>query len=444
MRNFFVKSAEKNNFMKIAILGGGFTGLTASYYLAKKGYRVFLFEKENVLGGLASGFKTENWKWSLERTYHHLFTNDDDILEFMREIKFNNIFFQEPITASLYEIPNSKLQLRENIYRIIPLDNPQSFLRFPLLSYPKKIRAAIVLAFLKFSPHFSFYEKQTAEEFLRKTMGESVWNILWQELFRKKFGKYAENILASFIWARINKRTKKLGYIKGGFQALIDFLSNRLTNLGVDIKTGYEIKEIKKRGEKFLINNQLFDKVISTLPTAIMVGLTKNIFPAKFLQKFRKLKYLHALTLILESEKPLLDKTYWLNVSAPLIPIMAIVQHTNFVDKKYYGNRHICYLGWYVDEGDKLWLMDKKEIFRFVLSYLKKINPHYSITQLLNYYLFKSPFAQPIFDKDFVMNKPDFKTPLKNFYIANLDMTYPYDRGTNYAVKLGKEVSQLL
>jgi len=26
-------------------------------------------------------------------------------------------------------------------------------------------------------------------------------------------------------------------------------------------------------------------------------------------------------------------------------------------------------------------------------------------------------------------------------FVANMDMTYPYDRGTNYAVKLGKDVS---
>jgi len=58
--------------------------------------------------------------------------------------------------------------------------------------------------------------------------------------------------------------------------------------------------------------------------------------------------------------------------------------------------------------------------------------------------MFKAPFAQPIFDKEFVKNKPYFITPVKNFFIANLDMTYPYDRGTNYAVKLGKEVAKFI
>lgn len=93
--------------MKIAILGGGFTGLTAAYYLQKKGHQVTVFEKEKTLGGMAAGFKTNNWDWYLEKTVHHLFANDDDILNFAKEIKFDEIFFREPETASLYSISDS-------------------------------------------------------------------------------------------------------------------------------------------------------------------------------------------------------------------------------------------------------------------------------------------------------------------------------------------------
>ena len=285
-------------------------------------------------------------------------------------------------------------------------------------------------------------------------MGKTVWVRLWQDLFRKKFGDYAENILASFIWARINKRTKNLGYIEGGFQTLIDYLFNELTSLRVNIKTDYEIKEINKRGEEFLINGQLFDKVVSTLPTPIMVKLTKNIFSEKYLKRFSKLKYLHALTLILETKEPLLKKTYWLNVSAPQIPIMAIVQHTNFINKKNYGDNHITYLGWYLEKENEKLKMKNEKLLEYVWPYLGKINPNFTFpfsklftshqSLITNSFTFFGPFAQPIFDKDFGKNKPDFITPEKNFFIANLDMTYPYDRGTNYAVKLGRQVAEMI
>jgi len=418
--------------MKIAVLGGGLTGLTASYYLAKKNHKVNLFEKEKVLGGLASGFKQKNWDWYLERSYHHLFTNDSDILDFAKEIGFDKIFFKTPLTASLYQNSYSN-------YSIYPLNKPIDLIRFPLLSFSDKIRASFTLAFLKLSPFLPFFEKQTSQLFLKKAMGEKGYFILFGELFRKKFGKYAKNILLSFFWARIKKRTKSLGYIEGGFQAFINYLEKLLKNLGVDILTSYEVREIKKKGNKFLINDHEFDLVISTLPTPITAKIAQKIFPAKFTQNLRKLLYLSALTLILETDKPILEKTYWLNIATSKIPIMVLVQHTNFIDKKYYGGKHLAYCGWYLDKDDKLLNINNQDLLDFILPHLKQISNLQF--QIKNYYVFRAPFAQPIFDKNFLKYKPNFFTPEKNFYIANLDMTYPFDRGTNYAVKLGKEVA---
>lgn len=426
--------------MKVAILGGGFTGLTTAYYLSKKNHQLTVFEKEETLGGLSSGFKSNHWYWYLEKTVHHLFSNDYDLLNFAKETGFNKIFFKKPETASLYEISNR--QLKSQNYSIFSLDTPFDLLKFPPLPFYDKIRAGMILAFLKLSPPLSLYESQTAERFLRKTMGDRCWQILWQELFRKKFGKYAGKILASFIWARIKKRTKKLGYIKGGFQTLIDWLETKLMSSQVNMSTSNEINHIEKKRGKFLINGEEFDVVVSTLPTPVLTRLGEKVFPQKYLARLNRIEFLHAVSLILETDKPILDKTYWLNISSKELPVMGLFQQTNFIDKKYYGGKHILYCGWYVDFEDKLWKMREREIVDFVLPYLKKIS-NFKF-QISNYYVFHAPFAQPIFDQEFLENKPEFITPVKNFYIANLDMTYPYDRGVNYAVKLGKQVAELL
>jgi protoporphyrinogen oxidase len=428
--------------MKIAVLGGGFTGLTTAYYLRGKNHQVTLFEKGKALGGLAVGFKTDNWNWYLERAYHHLFSNDYDIINFAKEIGFDKIFFQSPETASLYSNPKLETRNSKFEFRVYPLDTPFDLLRFPYLNLVDKFRAGLVITFLKLSPFLSIYEKQTAEEFLKKSMGNNVWNVLWKQLFRGKYGDYAGNILASFIWARIKKRTKSLGYIEGGFQTLINHLKKKLIYSGVNVLTNYEIKSIEKRGENYIIDKQKYDVVISTLPTPVLTKISQKVLPKNYLDRLSKIDYLHALTIILETDKPLLEKTYWLNISTPEIPIMGIVQHTNFIDKKNYGGKHLAYLGWYLKRDDKLMKMGDKELLDYVLPYLKRIsNFEFRIS---NFFTFRGPWAQPIFDKNFVKNKPDFITPAKNFFIANLDMTYPYDRGTNYAVKLGKEIADKL
>ncbi len=43
--------------MRIAIIGAGFTGLSAAYDLIKQKHEVVIFEKDTNPGGLAIGYK---------------------------------------------------------------------------------------------------------------------------------------------------------------------------------------------------------------------------------------------------------------------------------------------------------------------------------------------------------------------------------------------------
>jgi protoporphyrinogen oxidase len=442
--------------MKIAILGGGFTGLTAAYYLQKKGHTVHIIEKEAVLGGLAAGFHAKGWNWPLERVYHHLFTNDTDIIGFAQETGFTGLMPIFPETSSLYHTKNGLQSFK--------LDSPVDLLRFPLLSLVERLRAGIVLGFLKFSPFLKWYESASAASFLKKYMGTQAWNQLFAEMFRKKFGKYAEKVLTSFFWARITKRTKNLFYIKGGFQTFIDHLEKTLTEQGINIKTGVAVTDVREKDGKYAVKmiagrnagaeagnivevgqqkEEAFDAVICTLPTPIIPRITTALFPKNYLEQLKTISYLGAINLIIESTEPVLEQTYWLSILAKEIPIMVLVQHTNAVDREHYGGKHLLYIGNYLEMTDPLFKKTDQELLALYAPYLEQLKPGFTKT-ITRTFAFKAPFAQPIYDKPFLKAVPTFTTPSKNFFIANLDMTYPYDRGTNYAVKLGKDVSDLL
>jgi protoporphyrinogen oxidase len=431
--------------MKIAILGGGFTGLTAAYYLKQDGHDVTIFEREPVLGGLASGFRADGWDWYLERAYHHIFANDEDILSLAQELDFKDFFLATPQTASLYETA-------EEVYKIFPLDTPADLLQFPLLSPIERVRAGAVLAFMKFLPFFSFYEKESAASFLRKTMGGHAYGVLFGELFRKKFGKYAENILATFFWTRINKRTKKLGYINGGFQTFLNYIEEKCQSDGIHIEKGTAVDSIKKIENEFVITHtkkddsseqSTYDRVISTLPTPVVTKVAKDILPEEYVARLSRVKYLNAACLIVESTEKLLQDTYWLSVCVKEFPMMVLLQHTNMVPAEHYGGKQLLYIANYVERDHPLLGMEGEQALEYYKPYLNKLNPVFAQSITRTFY-FRAPFAQPIFDKDFLTAKPDFKTPVDGFFIANLDMTYPYDRGTNYAVKLGREVTSYI
>ena len=55
--------------------------------------------------------------------------------------------------------------------------------------------------------------------------------------------------------------------------------------------------------------------------------------------------------------------------------------------------------------------------------------------------MFRERAAQPITPLHYSEKIPDLKTPLDNLWLANTTQIYPEDRGTNYAVRLGEQVS---
>ena len=122
---------------------------------------------------------------------------------------------------------------------------------------------------------------------------------------------------------------------------------------------------------------------------------------------------------------------------------MAIVEHTNFMDKKHYNNEHLIYLGNYLDKDHKYFKMSGQQIFKIYSPFLKKINNNFE-KDIIGIEAFKVPFAQPIIPVNYSKMIPEFKTPIKNVYLANMQQVYPWDRGTNYAVELGEKISEIV
>ncbi len=434
------KKTASNPDFDVAILGGGITGLVAAYRLTQAKKRVVLIEKSLFFGGLAQGFYGDRWEWPLEYAYHHLFASDTDFLDLARELGVE-MLFRSPSTSSLYEVDGALKTFR--------VDTPIDLLRFPLLSLFDRLRFGATLFFLKLSPFISrIYESQTLIEFMHKTAGDRAYQTMFGSIMKKKYGKYAEKILASFIWTRIKKRSPSLGYPSGGFQHLVDILVGKLQDGGVVLHAGANIDSLVKTPDGFSVTVSGIDgpltsnQVISTLPTPVLNKACSSVLATTEIERFKRLQYLWATTLVVETDVPILKDTYWLSLCTETIPGLVLVQHTNYMDKEKYNGHHLLYIGNYIDDGDRLLSMSAEETLALYMPHLQKLHP--SPFQIHKIYHFKAPYAQPIFDATFIQNRPDFVTSTPGFIIANLDMTYPYDRGTNYAVQLGNKAARMI
>lgn len=421
--------------MKIAVIGGGITGLTAAYFLSQAKHQVIVFEKENILGGLVSSFKAAGWDWPLEKFYHHFFSSDQELRVLIEKLNLKD--------KLLFKKPKTSLFIDQEIFRF---DNLKSILLFPKLNLIDKLRLGLITIVMKINPFWKPLEGVTAFDFIKTTMGERNLNLIWKPLFVSKFGKEAAKIPATFFWTRIKKRSFKLGYLKQGIETLLNSLVEEIKQNQGQILIKQEITKIAKIDGKFKIRvsnkdyPEKFDFVISTLPPPILLKTVDDLSVSEQ-NRLTSFHSLGSLCLILELKKTFLaDGTYWLNINETNFPFVAVVEHTNFIDKKYYSGNTILYVGGYYPQDHSYFSMTKKEILTEFSPYLKKINPTYHLSPI-TYHIFKNPYAQPIVPLNYSQNIPSFKTSLPGLYWVSLHHVYPQDRGINYAILLGKKVA---
>lgn len=421
--------------MKIGIIGAGFTGLAAAHRLSKKGCSVTVFEKESEPGGLAAGFEDRRWKWSLEKYYHHWFYSDWAVRNLAKEVE----------QGFIYKRPVSSVYVDEKIEQ---LDSPQALLKFSKLPFFERLRTGLVLSYLKLTPFWKPLESQTAEKFLKKWTGEKSWKILWEPLFEKKFGKYADKIPASWFWARIKKRSPSLGYPLGGFQKFANRVAAEIKKNGGEIFYETSAEAIIRKGKKILVTTEKgktsFDKVICTLPIPLFLKLTEEL-PDSYKKRLRTLKEFGAVNLVLALKNRFLeDGTYWLNINERKFPFLALVEHTNFMDSELYGGDRILYVGNYLDSNHIYFKKEAEELLKEFLPFLKKVNPNFTSSWVRKAWVFKAALVQPIIPLNYSKSLPPLETPMDGLYLANIQQVYPWDRGTNYAVELGNKIAELV
>jgi protoporphyrinogen oxidase len=421
--------------MNIAIIGAGFTGLSAAYQLVKQGHDVTVFEKDPQPGGLAIGYQEKGWEWTFEKHYHHWFTNDTFILDLAKELG------QEV----LIKTPKTSIYLDNKIFQ---LDSPAALLKFNKLSLPERIQMGTALALLRYNPFWKPLEKIQATKVLPKMIGERAWKMIWEPQLRNKMGEYSDEISLVFFWTRVSKRTTSLAYPAGGFLAFAQKIVKAAENKGAKFHFNAEIATLTQdeNGKILLKTNkktQLFDKAIVTLPSFMFLKLTPQL-PDSYKEKLIRLRGLGATDLVLRLKKPFLpDNTYWLSICEKDSRVLVIVEHTNIMDKKHYNNEHLVYVGNYPKIDDPKFTMTKEELLTYYDPVLKKLNPDYR-KNIIGYELFKAPFAQPIVPTNYSKMVPPMTTPLSNVFLANIEQVYPWDRGTNYAVELGEKVAKLI
>ncbi len=425
----------------IAILGAGFGGLSAAYDLVRQGQQVTLYEASGQVGGLAGGFKEPHWDWSVEQYYHHWFASDRHILGLINELGWSDqVLFPRPYTVMYYE------------GRFYPFDSILKAILFPGLGWGiNKARFGLVGLYLRLTNDWKALEKYTVDEWMRKWAGNRVYELMWEPLMIGKFGeRYACQVNMAWMWARLKARTTRLGTFIGGFQAFADRFAAELRNLGVTINLDAPIGQILPPSQGGIdlstpAGVAHFDQCLATTSPGLLSKLAPSL-PPEYLKGLLELKSMGAVVMALSLKHQFSEQGYyWYNLPKSAgFPFLALVEHTNFLSPDHFGGDHIIYCGDYLETGHEYFTLSQDELLERFIPSFARFNPRFEPGWINKTWLYRTNYAQPVPLLNHSKNIPDIRTPIRGLYFASMSQVYPWDRGTNFAVEIGRKAARLM
>ncbi len=431
--------------MKLAIVGGGISGLSTSYFLSDIFDEIFVFESENELGGK---IKTLTFKNNLLELGPDSISNNFQIEKFIFELNLGSeIIF--PNYSKINVLYNNRILAFEP--EIVSL-NPIYILKSKYISIKSKIN----LLFEPFKKHFE--NDESLEEFINRKFGREIFLKIGQPILANiynsdgkelsvlsAFGNLKmieKNYKSFFKFALLfrEKRKQPLFFsIKSGLNGIVSKLEEKILKKNVNILKGVKVLKISKVNGKLKVITNLgsheFDKVILAVPSFICYDILKDF--GDICEFFLKVKWTSTTTsYIITKEHLKLDLGNGFLVS-PL-------ENLNITGCTIYSNK------WPQKVSDKFtilrfFLKDKPfkedEIKDIIISEMDKIfNIKLKNFEIINY-RWKNSFPQyPINHKENVKIIREF---FKNEHIYFIGSSYDgigISSCINQALKLKNEI----
>lgn len=412
---------------RVAIVGGGISGLSAAYFGLQKGFSVDLYESTDQLGGLAASFSFNGL--TIEKYYHFICMGDYKLIEFASRLGIDHKIKFQPIKTAFYYKG-----------RYFPFGTPFDLLRFSPISLISRFKFGLNVTHSKYTEDWEKLDKISAKEWLCRYIGEKAYHVIWHPLLKLKFGNYYDRISAAWIWHRIHRvassrkslfSKEKMGYFVGGTQTLITEVEKKIRKLGGLIHLNSKIQKIGKNNNRFNLildsGKQFdFDRIVLAIPLPIVTQIIKDLDP-EYARKLSTIAFVGIACGIFRLRERVTD-AFWLNINDPHIASNGLIEYTNLNPLKEIAEDEIVYIPFYVPVGDKLFSIDEESLRHKFFDVLKTVNPSLTENTIVGFRVFKAPHAQAICTVGFKNKVPSIATPIKNLFLLDSTQLYPSDR----------------
>lgn len=287
--------------MKVAIIGGGISGLTTAFYIHKQkpDWIINIFEKESHLGGKMNTINVDGFLF--EDGSNGFLSNKPDTLELVKDANCEDLLMPSNDNARIRFI-------YKNALHRLP-ESPKAFLQTPLLSFMEKLRVA---GEFFVAPNIKD-EDETLQSFGYRRVGKGMTDTFLDAMVAGIYASTPEKISVNAAFPAVVKLEKEYGGLfkgmlakkkkeagpggilmsfKGGVSTFIEKLA---TVCGAQIFTNSNIINIEKVENGYLLTNngvkEIFDKIIFSTPAFETSKIAKNILNDEVIKILNEIEY---------------------------------------------------------------------------------------------------------------------------------------------------------
>jgi protoporphyrinogen oxidase len=404
----------------VGIIGGGLMGLSLAYRLAGDGVPVTVYEASKQLGGLAG--TTNLGGIDVDRFYHAVTLTDERVLALAGELGLRDSMRFRPLGAGFYHDG-----------RLASMSTPRELLTFPGLRADDRARlVAFTLRCRKITDQAPL-DDEPLEDFVCRTGGRRLWENLWRPLLDSKFDGAYDDLPATYLWSRMRRISgtrdragrEVMGWIQGGYQALVDRLADAIRERGGEVLTRTPVRFIpsqagRAHGVVLDTGFRRHEWVVSTLLRPNMRNLlSPELEGALAPDPCRYMGVVCVVARVRRSVSPF----YALNITDRRIPITTVVETTHVVDPEQVGG-HLIYVPRYVRPGSPDLERPSADITREYLGHVATMFEDFSTDDVIASQVARATVAEPVHRVGVHPRLPDL-IPAPGLVMASSAHVYP-------------------
>jgi protoporphyrinogen oxidase len=326
--------------MRVAVLGGGVAGLACAYYLARSGYAPLVLEPSGALGQLGSPIVHEGLR--IDRFSNPLRNSDTALCGLLADLGGLGRVAWRPTRSAIS---------KNGVF--YPVSSTSDLLRTAgLMGLPSRdwLRAGIGLAYATQLKRYALnLHAVPAGDWLTSVFGKRVYESWWRPFLEVRFGAYAEEIPAYWVWRQLNAyqagRREVFGYLRGGIGWLGERLRRGIEARGGEVRLHAEVSGVESAGTHAIVEvdgaERRVDAVVSTLPPGELVKLAGGQL-ARELPNL-DVPYQGRVNALVILQRRLGDY-YQTAFMDPDLPFQRTVEATHVVPSESLGGRHLIYV----------------------------------------------------------------------------------------------------